>query len=599
MEIKERIAALRGVMARAGVDLYVVPTSDFHSSEYVGAHFKDRTFITGFTGSAGTAVIGAEEACLWADGRYHIQAAAQIEGTGIVLQKMGTKDVPTVEEYLEKALPEGGVIGFDGRCVTMQEAEAYAGIAAKKNGSVRMDANLIDAVWTDRPALPQTALWILEERYAGKTAAEKLADVREQMEAHEADAHLLTSLYDIAWLLNLRADDIPNVPVFLSYVLLTKTSAAIYVCEDAVSDEVRAYLADAGVSVRPYEAVYEDLAALSPDQVSAILLDPNIVNARLDATIDAGIRRVEEPNPTERMKAQKNAVEIKNTIEAHIHDGVAVTKFIYWLKNAIGREEITEISASDVLEELRRQQPGFLDLSFGTISAYGANAAMMHYSATPEHNAVLKPEGFLLVDSGGHYLTGTTDITRTIALGPLTEKMREYYTIVLRCHLRLLAAHFMEGCTGANLDILARGPVWDRGLDYRCGTGHGVGHILNVHEGPNSMRWKIADRGRAWPLAPGMITTNEPGLYIEGEFGIRIENEMLCVEAEETEYGTFLRHESLTVAPIDLDPVIPEMLTAEEKNTLNAYHAYVRETLSPYLTDEEKTWLLEETRALS
>ncbi len=598
MEIKDRIAALRGVMAKQGVDLYVVPTSDFHSSEYVGAHFKDRAYITGFTGSAGTAVIGKDEACLWADGRYHIQAAAQIEGTGILLQKMGVKDVPTVEEYLKDNLPEGGTIGFDGRCVTMDEVKKYADIAKRKNGSIKMDANLMDEVWTDRPALPETALWILEEQYAGKTAAEKLADVRTKMEEYGADAHLLTSLYDIAWLLNLRADDIPNVPVFLSYVLLTKDEAALYVSEKAVSEEVRAYLADAGVEVKAYEAIYEDLAALSPEKISAILLDPAIVNARLDATLDAGIRRVEEANPTERMKAEKNAVEIKNTIDAHVHDGVAVTRFIYWLKNMVGKEEITEISASDYLENLRRQQPGFLDLSFGTISAYGANAAMMHYSATPEHNAVLKPEGFLLVDSGGHYLTGTTDITRTITLGPLTEKMREYYTIVLRCHLRLLSAHFMDGCTGANLDILARGPVWDRGLDYRCGTGHGVGHILNVHEGPNSMRWKIADRGRAWPLVPGMITTNEPGLYIEDEFGIRIENEMLCVEAEETEYGRFLRHESLTVAPIDLDPVIPEMLSTEEKNTLNAYHAYVRETLSPYLTEEEKAWLAKETRAI-
>ena len=595
MTVNERIDALRAEMKKENIDMYLIPMADFHTSEYVGDYFKQVEYISGFTGTNATVVISQTDAGLWTDGRYFIQAKRELAGSYVSLFEMGEENVPTVEEYLEQNLPEQGVIGFDGRVIYENLAMKFQKIAEQKGGSLHTADDLVDRFWTDRPSLPKKPMWVLEEKYAGVSMLDKVQWLREEMKKEGADAHLLTSLYDIAWLCNMRGDDIANVPVFMSYVWLTESQFVLYVAEESLTDAVRAYLESNQVEVKPYDAIYTDLPKM---EAQAILVDANIVNHNLVEAFPGNATMVEAPNPTDYKKSVKNDVEIENTIQAHIKDGVAVTKFIYWLKQNIGKIPMTEITASDYLEEKRREQEHFLDLSFDTISAYGPNAAMMHYSATEESFAELKPEGFLLVDSGGHYLEGTTDITRTIVLGPLTEKMKDYFTVTLRSNLRLAAAKFPVGTVGQNLDILARGPVWDMGLDYRCGTGHGVGHILNVHEGPQNFRWRVADKAKVWPLKAGMITTDEPGLYVEDEFGIRHENELLCRMAEKTEYGQYMNFQVITYAPFDLDAVKPEMLTYLEKETLNAYHKMVYETISPYLTEEEQAWLKEATRAI-
>ena len=593
MTVDERIYALRREMEKRKIDLYVVTLSDFHASEYVGDHFKGAEYISGFTGTNATVVVTAGEAGLWTDGRYFIQAKRELAGSMVKLFEMDEPGVPTVEKYIEDVLPEGGVVGFDGRCVRGDLAAKYEKSAKAKKGSLSVDEDLLDLFWEDRPALPAHPVWILEEKYSGMKASEKISWLRKEIREAGADAHLLTSLYDIAWLLNLRGADVENVPVFLSYVFLTEEKCTVYMNPAVVSDEVRQYLSDQGVSVKDYEAVYSDMES---EECKKVLVDERIVNVRLLSILSRKAELVKKPNPTELKKSIKNDTEIRNTIEAHIKDGVAVTKFIYWLKKNIGKMPITELSAAQYLYEQRAAQEHFLDLSFETIAAYGPNAAMMHYAATEDSFSELKPEGFLLVDSGGHYLEGTTDITRTIVLGPITEEMKKMFTTTLRSHLRLAAAKFPEGVYGQCLDILARGPVWDLGLDYRCGTGHGVGHILNVHEGPQVFRWKRRDGEEFCALRPGMITTDEPGVYVEDGYGIRHENELLCRSAEKTEYGQFLNFEIITYAPFDLEAVDVSLLTRYEKETLNAYHEKVYETLAPHLSEEERAWLKHETR---
>lgn len=595
--INERLRQLRQLMQERGICVYVVPTSDDHISEYVGEHYKCRSFITGFTGSAGTAVVTMTEAGVWTDGRYFVQAAAQVDGSEVTLYRMGEPEVPTVTEFVEQKLCESGVIGFDGSCMAAEEAEDLREIAEKKNGSIAMDENLIDLIWEDRPALPMEPVFILRQQYAGESTQDKLLRIREEMKKKNAASHLIGSLYDIAWITNMRGGDISHVPVFLSFLFLTEEEAILYAFSENWSEDIVTYLNTCGITLRPYTAVYDELPELVQKAGGNILLNPGTINAKLMSLLTKD-QIVEAHDPSELMRSIKNETEVANTIEAHIHDGVAVTKFIHYLKTNIGTEPMTEISASDYLQERREEQPGYLDLSFDTISAYGANAAMMHYSATPEDYATLAPEGMLLVDSGGHYLGGTTDITRTIVLGPISDEIKKMYTLVLKGHLRLAHAKFPKGVSGTNLDVLAREPLWELGLDYRCGTGHGVGHILNVHEGPNAFRWRTTDLFPAQELIPGMITTNEPGFYEEGGYGIRIENELLCVEAENTEYGQYYQFQNLTFAPIDLDAVLPEMLTDKEKDWLNAYHRQVYDTISPYLDDKEKEWLQYETRAV-
>ena len=595
--IPERLKKLREEMAQRGIDIYVVPTSDFHDSEYVGEHFKARKFITGFTGSAGTAVITMTEAGLWTDGRYFVQAERQLEGSTVTLYRMGEEGVPTVDEFLAEKLPENGCLGFDGRVIGGTWGRRMEKLAEKKNGTIHCNEDLIDIIWEDRPALSKEPVFILEERYAGKSTAEKLAAVREAMEKEGADYHILTSLYDIAWLLNVRGGDIECVPVVLSYLVLTEKECIWFLQEEIVDEKLRAYLNENHITTRSYDAIYEYVLDIPAN--AKVLLSAGQVNYRIVSSLNEDITIIDKPNPTLLMKAVKNQTEVDNTRAAHVKDGVAVTKFMYWLKNNIGKTKITEISASDYLENLRKEQENFLGISFNTISAYGANAAMMHYSATPESDTELKPEGFLLVDSGGHYYEGTTDITRTFALGPITDEMRTHFTAVCRSNMNLAHAKFLYGCTGLNLDILARGPLWEMGIDYKCGTGHGVGYLLNVHEGPNGFRWRVVtERNDSGVLQEGMITTDEPGVYLEGKYGIRTENELVCHKSCKNEYGQFMEFENITYAPIDLDAIDPEQMTKREREYLNEYHAMVYKTLSPYMTEEENEWLKRYTRAI-
>lgn len=595
--IQERLKALREEMKKRNIDIYVVPTSDFHESEYVGEHFKARKFITGFTGSAGTAVITLTEAGLWTDGRYFVQAENQLKGSTVTLYRMGEEGVPKVDEFIEEKLPEGGCLGFDGRVVNGTWGRKLEKIASGKKASLQVNEDLIDFIWSDRPALSKEPLFLLEEKYTGKSTKEKMADLRKAMKEEGANVHILTSLYDIAWLLNIRGGDIESVPVVLSYLVLTEEECLWFLQEEIVTPEIRSYLEENKITTKPYDAVYEYVPQLPADSV--VLMDGGAVNYRISSSLDKNIKVVDKPNPTELMKAIKNKTEVDNTRKAHVKDGVAFTKFMYWLKTNIGKIPMTEISASDYLEERRREQDNFIELSFETICAYGSNAAMMHYAATPETDTELKPEGFLLVDSGGHYFEGTTDITRTMALGSITDEMRLHFTTVCRSNLNLANAKFLYGCTGLNLDILSRGPLWEMGIDYKCGTGHGVGYVLNVHEGPNGFRWKVVpERHDNGTLEEGMITTDEPGVYLEGKYGIRTENELVCHKAEKNEYGQFMCFENITYAPIDLDAIDPELMTGREKKLLNDYHKMVYETLSPYMTAEENEWLKHYTRAI-
>ena len=594
--IQERLKELRAQMQERGIDIYIVPTSDFHQSEYVGEYFKARKYMTGFTGSAGTAVITKEEAGLWTDGRYFIQAEKQLEGSTVKLFKMGEEGVPKVDEYVKDHLTEGSCIGFDGRVMDAKSGEKYAKMAEKKKAALYVKEDLVGNIWKDRPQLPANKVWILEDAYAGRSMADKIADVRTKMQKEGADIHILSSLYDIAWLLNLRGGDIDHVPVFLCFVSIEKEQILLFVNPQILDKEVQDYLEKNHVTIRPYEDIYTYAQNL---QKVKVLISAEETNYRIAECIREHAEVLEGENPSLMLKAVKNEIELKNTREAHLKDAVAVTKFMYWLKTNIGKMEISEISASDYLEERRKEQEHYLDLSFDTISAYGPHGAMMHYSATKESNAVLKPEGFLLVDSGGHYLEGTTDITRTFALGALTDEEKQHFTAVCRSNMNLANAKFLYGCCGINLDILARGPLWDLGIDYRCGTGHGVGHILNVHEGPNGFRWKIVpERNDSGKLEEGMITTDEPGVYIEGKYGIRTENELICVKDEKNEYGQFMRFENITYVPIDLDAILPEEMSAKERRELNEYHQMVYEKVSPYLTDEEREWLKTYTRPI-
>lgn len=597
MNIPERISALRALMEERGYDVYMVPTDDFHQSEYVGNHFKVREYITGFTGSAGTAVFTKDEAGLWTDGRYFLQADQQLAGTGVKLYKMGEPGVPTVEEFIASALPEGGTLGFDGRVVAIEEGAALEEAVASKDAKINYSEDLVGEVWADRPALSEKPAFALGEEYTGESTESKLARVREAMKKAGADVHVIAALDDVCWITNLRGDDVDFFPLLLSYAVITMDEMKLYIDERKLNDDMKADLAKNNITIHPYNAIYEDIKNL--DTASTVLVDPNRLNYALFNNIPGGTKVVQQVNPTIAMKAKKNDVEIRNIINAHKKDAVAMTKWMYWLKTNIGKIPMTEISASDYLEARRREQENFIDLSFTTISAYGANAAMMHYSATPESNTELKPEGFLLVDSGGHYYEGTTDITRTFVLGPISDEMKQHFTAVCRSNMKLANAKFLYGACGLNLDILARGPLWDMGIDYKCGTGHGVGYILNVHEGPNGFRWKIVpERHDSGVLEEGMITTDEPGVYLEGKYGIRTENELVCRKAEKNEYGQFMEFENITYAPIDLDGIDPEQMSPREKQMLNDYHKKVYEVLSPYMTEEENEWLKKYTRAI-
>lgn len=595
--IPERLAQLRQEMSKRGIDVYVVPTADFHESEYVGEHFMARKYITGFTGSAGTAVITMDEAGLWTDGRYFVQAAAQLEGTTVKLFKSGEEGVPTVDEYIKDTLKEGQGLGFDGRVVNGAWGAALEKIVKDKKGSMHVDEDLIDIIWKDRPALSKAPVMIMDLKYVGEDTADKLSKVREKLKEKGADLHLMSSLYDIAWLLNVRGGDISYVPVVLSYLAISEDSCVWFLQEEIVTPELRAYLDKYGITTKPYNSFYDYVKEIPAGQ--KVLLDTSIVNYRICNSIPEKVEKISETDPTVLMKAIKNDTQIENIRIAHEKDAVAMIKFMYWLKKNVGKIPMTEISVSDHLEELRREQEDCLDLSFDTICGYAEHGAIVHYSATPETDVELKPEGLLLVDSGGHYLQGTTDITRTFALGPVTDEMKADFTRVCRSNMSLANAKFKYGCTGINFDILARAPFWNENLDYNHGTGHGVGYILNVHEGPNAFHWKqYPGRTADHVIEAGMVTTDEPGIYIEGKYGIRTENELICQKGIKNEYGQFMYFENVTYVPIDLDAIDPDQMNRDEKRQLNQYHAMVLEKMAPYFEGDELEFLKEYTRAI-
>lgn len=596
MTIKQKLNALRILMKEKKIDAYLVPTDDFHGSEYVGDYFKCRKYITGFTGSAGTAIITQDMAGLWTDGRYFIQAADQLRDTTIELFKSGEPGVPTVHQFLNDKLEEGMCLGFDGRTVSAREAEELQELLQEKHITFSVNDDLIGEIWEDRPALSCEPVMELDIRWTGKSRADKIAEIREQMKAKEADTFILTSLDDIAWLLNIRGNDIHCCPVVLSYLVMMENELRLYANAAAFSEEIRSNLEADGVKIYPYDDVYSYVQSISSDK--KVLLSRANVNSRLVSNITSEVTILDEPNLTLLPKAVKNETEMENERIAHIKDGVAVTKFIHWLKKNVTRTTITELSTAEKLYQFRSEQEHFLGESFDPIIAYGTHAAIVHYSATEATDIPLEARGMVLADTGGHYLEGTTDITRTIVLGPVTAKEKKFFTAVLRGNLNLAAAKFKYGCTGLNLDYLARGPLWELGEDYNHGTGHGVGYLLNVHEGPNSFRWKNLPGNPAPVLEEGMITSDEPGYYLENEFGIRHENLVLCKKAEKTSFGQFLCFEPLTMVPFDLEGINPEEMTERERKLLNDYHQKVYTTISPYLDEEEKEWLKQATREI-
>lgn len=592
MNIDSRVQALRKIMKEQGVDAFIIPSSDNHISEYVSKYFKCREWITGFTGSAGTAVVTMDEAHLWVDGRYYIQAERQVEGSQFIVEKMGMQNVKKYSEWVCDALNKGQTIGFNGRVMPINIYKEIEELSSNKGINIKVLEDVFESLWVDRPQMPKEEVFVHDIKYSGKSILEKLNQVREEMKKMGVTHYVIAALEDIAWLLNLRGNDVQNTPVFLSYILVALDNCSVYIHEGKLNQEAKERLNEANVSVKEYSQISDDLSLIKKGDV--VLLDPNRTTIWLKEAIDKNVKCVEKRNITTTLKAKKNSVELENTENSQIKDGVAMVKFIYWLKNNLGKIEITELSASAKLEELRRQQENCLGISFDTIAAVGPNAAMMHYKATEESYAKLERKGFFLLDSGGQYLDGTTDITRTFALGELTEEEKEDYTLVLKSHIALNRAVFLHGATGSNLDVIARMPMWRRGLDYKCGTGHGVGYLLSVHEGPQSFSQVPNDV----KLEEGMIITNEPGIYKEGKHGIRIENTITVKPHIETEFGKFMRFEVISYCPIDLEPVKVEMLTDEEREWLNEYHRIVYSKLSKHLSADEDKFLKEVTNSI-
>ena len=595
MKVSERIAKLRALMAEKGIDAYVVPTADFHQSEYVGEHFKARKYITGFSGSYGTAVICQDDAGLWTDGRYFFQATNELEGSGVRLMKMFVGDTPSVTEYLADKIPEGGKVGFDGRVLSMDEGKEYEDALSPKNISIDYEEDLIDQIWEDRPPLSDKPAFFLEEKYSGESSAHKLERVRKIMKDNGATVHIIASLDDTGWLLNVRGDDIDFFPLLLSYSIVRMDGVDLYVDETKLNDRILEEFNKVNVTLHPYNDIYEDIKKLDASETA--LIDPMKMNYALYKNIPCKI--AEAANPTILMKAMKNDVELENIKEAHIKDGIAITKFMYWIKTRYDKEDITELSSADKLTSLRAAQEGYIRDSFEPLCAFADHAAMMHYSPSKETDVVLKEGAMFLNDTGGGYYEGSTDITRTFILGSIDQDMKKYFTAVVRAMMNLSRANFLYGCHGYNLDVLVRQPIWDLNIDFQCGSGHGVGYLGNVHEPPTGFRWYVVpSKNEHHQLEEGMVITDEPGIYEDGKFGIRIENEFIVKKGELNKYGQFMHFETITFAPIDLDGIDPEEMTKSEREWLNNYHKDVYEKIGPHLTDEEREWLKEYTRAI-
>ncbi|MDT8717434.1 aminopeptidase P family protein [Clostridium sp. 19966] len=592
MKIEEKLLNLRKLMKENEIDAYIVPSADYHLSEYVAEYFKCRQWISGFTGSAGTVVVTMTHAGLWTDGRYYIQAEKQLKGTEIKLFRMVDPGVPSVEKWLSDTLEKGSVVGIDGRVVSFKNLRGMKKQFSLKEINININIDLISKIWEDRPAIPEEKVFLHDDKYAGKSRADKINEIRKEMDKKKATHYLVTSLDDIAWTLNLRGNDVPCNPVFLSNLLITLTECYLFVDKKKVQENIAVELLESGITIKDYEETFAVLKSLTEDE--ALLFDPSATNAYLIGAINDSVKLVEEDNITTALKSIKNDTEIKNWEDCQVSDGVAMVKFIKWLKDSVKKGIVTEISASDKLEEFRGQGNLFAGISFDTIAGYKEHAAMMHYKATEESDYTLKAEGFFLVDSGGQYFNGTTDITRTFVLGDISEEERKDFTLVLKANIALSSVKFLYGATGSNLDIIARQPIWKYGLDYKCGTGHGVGFFLNVHEGPQ----RLSQVPNSIKLEKGMILTNEPGIYKEGKHGIRTENMMVVAEDEKTEFGQFMRFDIITYCPIDLEGIDPEMLAEEEKKWLNDYHKTVYKKLYPFLNQEEKQWLKYNTREI-
>ncbi|MCH5259011.1 MAG: aminopeptidase P family protein [Lachnospiraceae bacterium] len=592
MNVEDKLNALRNLMKERNFSAYIIPTEDFHSSEYVGEYFKAREYMSGFTGSAGTLIVLPDEAALWTDGRYFIQADDQLRDSSVVLMRSGQPGVPTMAEYLSDHLQEKSIIGFDGRTVTERFVQTIAEKTDEKQITFDGREDLVDFIWSDRPPISTEPVRELDAKYTGRSREEKLADVHEKMHAEKADILLLTALDEIAWLTNLRGNDVLHTPVFLAYMLLTMDEVYLFIHEQILSDEIRSKLTRAGITVEPYDAIEQKLHDIATG--SKVWIDSGCVNYRLMNSLPDNVEKIDKSSPIVLMKAVKTPQEMKHIRTAHVKDGVAVTRFMHWLKTSVDKEKITEISAAEKLETFREQSEGYLGPSFEPIIAYGVHGAIVHYEPTEQTDVEMKEGSFCLADTGGHYNEGTTDVTRTFALGTVTEEEKRYYTMVLRGHLAFGAAKFVHGICGRNLDVLARGPLWEAGLDYNHGTGHGVGFVLSVHEGPQRIHWRMSENTQI-ALEEGMVISNEPGIYLEGRFGIRHENLVFCRKGEKNEYGQFMYLEPLTMVPFDRDAILPELMSDRELKWLNDYHSKVYETLSPHFNGEELKWLREAT----
>ncbi len=589
-EINQRLESLREVMRREHLSAFIFPSTDAHQSEYVADHWQGRTWISGFNGSAGTAVVTMKSAALWTDSRYFLAAEEQLEGTEFQLMKLKIEGTPTISEWLAQELQgENAEVGLDGMVNSYHETMGLIADLRKSGGiTVRTNFDPLGLIWTDRPAIPANPVEIQPMEFAGESVASKISRIRIALRQRHADGMLISALDDIAWTLNLRGTDVHCVPVFVSYLLISSQQVSLYVDSAKINDEVKAYLTENGISLYSYNKVAEGLERYSEYN---ILLDGDETSYFLWKTVKCQ-EIIAGNSPVPAMKAQKNDREIAGFRQAMLRDGVAMVKFLRWLKPAVEAGGQTEISIDRKLTSLRAEQHLFRDISFDTIAGYQAHGAIVHYEATPETDVALKPEGLILIDSGAQYQDGTTDITRTIALGPVTEEMKHVYTLVLKGHIQLELAKFPDGASGTQLDALARECMWREGYNYLHGTGHGVGAYLSVHEGPHQIRmeWKPT------PLRAGMTVTDEPGLYLSGKFGVRIENTLLIKDYQTTEFGKFLQMESLTLCPIDLTPVDFSMLQPEEIEWLDTYHRDVFEKLSPYLEGEDLEWLREATR---
>ena len=594
--ICDRLETLRKMMKEKGVMYYYITTADYHNSEYADDYFKEREFMSGFTGSNGNLLIEEDKAGLWTDGRYFIQAEKELEGTGITLFRMAEEGVPTVTEYLEQNMKDGDVLAFDGRTVNTRLGQQMEEIVEKKQGKILYQIDYVDDIWKERPTRKCNEVFTLDEKICGKTVAEKLDMVRAAMDKKNCQNLVLSKMDDIMWLFNIRGRDVECNPVALSYAVITKENSYLFLQENAVTEEVKSWIKGQPVVLMDYEKIMEFLQQQTWQ--GAVLLDEGNISYAIYKLVKESAEVIFGDNPTELLKAMKNEVELQMMREVYKKDSLVVCRFMKWLKENIGKIPMTELSAAEYMDQLRKNTEGFIDLSFPTICGYKENAAMMHYQATEDNHKELAPEGMLLIDCGGQYLGGTTDVTRTFALGPVSDEIKVHYTAVAMGMLRLSNAKFLYGCTGRNLDILARGPLWDMNIDYKCGTGHGIGYILNVHEGPQNVRWRFMEGMKEAVLEEGMVLSNEPGVYIADSHGIRTENIMVTKNAEKNGDGQFMCFENLTFAPIDLDLIDTTIMERKDIENLNRYHKKVYEKIAPLMTKEEAAWLKEVTREI-